>query len=124
MDALPGPVTNRTRFMPTRVSSSTTYCTTGLRPTGSISLGCDLVAGSSRVPRPATGTTAISMSIPSPGPDDKPIIVDLSVPGYRTLELRRCLVLENAPTRLGCWIRFGFDASDGRLTTEMPWRAD
>src|SRR2546425_2721762 len=49
--------------MPTRVSSSTTYCTTGLRPTGSISFGCDLVAGRSRVPRPATGTMAISMSI-------------------------------------------------------------
>src|SRR6478752_6994313 len=49
--------------MPTRVNSSTTYCTTGLRPTGSISLGCDLVAGSRRVPRPATGTTATSMSM-------------------------------------------------------------
>src|ERR1051325_11230277 len=58
MDALPGPVTKSTRLMPTRVNSSTTYCTTGLRPTGSISLGCDLVAGSRRVPRPATGTTA------------------------------------------------------------------
>jgi hypothetical protein len=31
----------------------------GLRATGSISLGCDLVAGSSRVPSPATGTTAL-----------------------------------------------------------------
>src|SRR5512138_1603697 len=49
---------NRMRCMPTRVISSTTYCTTGLRPTGSISLGCDLVAGRSRVPSPATGTTA------------------------------------------------------------------
>src|SRR5437870_364036 len=54
---------NSTRFIPTRVSSSTTYCTTGLRPTGSISFGCDLVAGSRRVPRPATGTTAMSMSM-------------------------------------------------------------
>ena len=44
---------------PDRVSSSTTYWTTGLRPTGSISLGWDLVAGSRRVPKPATGTTAI-----------------------------------------------------------------
>src|SRR5437867_8336316 len=52
----------RMRFIPTRASSSTTYCTTGLRPTGSISFGCDLVAGSRRVPRPATGTTAMSMS--------------------------------------------------------------
>src|SRR3954452_20522150 len=63
MDALPGPVTNSRRCSPTRVSSSTTYCTTGLRPTGSISFGCDLVAGSRRVPRPATGTTAMSMSM-------------------------------------------------------------
>ena len=30
----------------------------GLRATGSISLGWDLVAGSSRVPYPATGTMA------------------------------------------------------------------
>src|SRR5262249_35575586 len=53
----------RMRFIPTRVSSSTTYCTTGLRPTGSISFGCDLVAGSRRVPRPATGMTAMSISM-------------------------------------------------------------
>jgi hypothetical protein len=33
-----------------------------LRPTGSISLGWDLVAGSSRVPSPATGTTAMLRS--------------------------------------------------------------
>jgi hypothetical protein len=63
IDALPGPVTNSSRSMPTRVSSSTTYCTTGLRPTGSISLGWDFVAGSRRVPRPATGTTAMLMDI-------------------------------------------------------------
>src|SRR5436309_10243932 len=60
IDAFPGPVMKSTRVIPTRVSSSTTYCTTGLRPTGSISFGCDFVAGSSRVPSPATGTTAIS----------------------------------------------------------------
>ncbi len=63
MDALPGPVTKSTRVIPTRVSSSTTYWTTGLRPTGSISFGCDLVAGRSRVPRPATGITAMSMAV-------------------------------------------------------------
>ena len=45
--------------MPLETSSSTTYCTIGLRATGSISLGCDLVAGSRRVPSPATGTTAL-----------------------------------------------------------------
>ena len=39
-------------------------CTTGLRPTGSISFGCDFVAGSRRVPSPATGTTAMSTLVP------------------------------------------------------------
>src|SRR5206468_4129564 len=57
------PVTKRICWIPFETSSSTTYWTMGLRPTGSISLGCDLVAGSRRVPRPATGTTAISMSM-------------------------------------------------------------
>jgi hypothetical protein len=52
-----------TRSIPTRVSSSTTYCTTGLRPTGSISFGWDFVAGSRRVPSPATGTTAMVMDM-------------------------------------------------------------
>src|SRR5438445_7570582 len=61
MEVLPGPVTNSTRRMPDSVSSSITYCTTGLRPTGSISLGWLLVDGSSRVPCPATGTMARSM---------------------------------------------------------------
>ena len=55
IDSLPRPVTNTTRSMPASASSSTTCCTTGLPPTGSISLGWDFVAGSSRVPRPATG---------------------------------------------------------------------
>src|SRR6266851_4153172 len=59
MDALFRPVTNRTCWIPFRTSSSTTYCTIGLRATGSISLGCDLVAGSRRVPTPATGTIAL-----------------------------------------------------------------
>ena len=66
IEALPGPVTKSTCLVPTRVSSSTTYCTTGLRPTGSISFGWDLVAGNRRVPRPATGTTAISISMGLP----------------------------------------------------------
>ena len=62
MEVLPRPVTKRTRSMPASVSSSTTYWTTGRRPTGSISLGWDLVAGRRRVPSPATGTTATVMS--------------------------------------------------------------
>src|SRR5215467_3780816 len=59
MEALLRPVTNRICSMPFCTSSSTTYCTMGLRATGSISLGCDLVAGSRRVPTPATGTIAL-----------------------------------------------------------------
>src|SRR5579864_1053821 len=59
MDALLRPVTNRICWMPFETSSSTTYWTMGLRATGNISLGCDLVAGSSRVPWPATGISAL-----------------------------------------------------------------
>src|SRR6266852_2359346 len=59
MEALLRPVTNRICSMPFLTSSSTTYCTIGFRATGSISFGCDLVAGSSRVPTPATGTIAL-----------------------------------------------------------------
>jgi len=47
---LPRPVMKRMRSMPLETSSSTTYCTMGLRATGSISFGCDLVAGNKRVP--------------------------------------------------------------------------
>src|SRR5260370_9370519 len=59
MEDLLRPVTNRICSMPFRTNSSTTYCTIGFRATGSISLGCDLVAGSRRVPTPATGTIAL-----------------------------------------------------------------
>src|SRR2546429_563248 len=59
MEALFRPVTNRICSMPFLTSSSTTYCTIGFRATGSISLGCDFVAGNSRVPTPATGTIAL-----------------------------------------------------------------
>src|SRR6266849_1203293 len=59
MELLPRPVTNRICSIPFWASSSTTYCTIGFRATGSISFGCDLVAGSSRVPTPATGTIAL-----------------------------------------------------------------
>src|SRR6266480_2732953 len=59
MEDLLRPVTNRICSIPFCTSSSTTYCTIGFRATGSISLGWDLVAGSSRVPTPATGTIAL-----------------------------------------------------------------
>src|SRR5262249_50458703 len=61
IDVLPGPVTKSTRFTPDWTSSSTTYCTTTLRPTGSISFGWLLVNGRSRVPSPAKGTMAKSL---------------------------------------------------------------
>src|SRR5438876_10625326 len=66
IEVLPGPVTKSKRRIPERASSSTMYCTTGLRPTGNISFGWLLVEGKSRVPCPATGTTArsIGMAIP------------------------------------------------------------
>src|SRR5262245_847618 len=48
--------------MPFATNSSATYWTIGLRATVSISLGWDLVAGSNRVPYPATGTTALRIT--------------------------------------------------------------
>jgi hypothetical protein len=45
------------------MSSSTTWWIMGWRPTGNISLGIALVVGSRRVPKPATGTTALVIRI-------------------------------------------------------------
>src|SRR5262245_32715165 len=59
MDSFFLPVTKSTWVIPACAISSTTYCTVGLRPTGSISLGWDFVAGRRRVPAPATGITAL-----------------------------------------------------------------
>src|SRR5947209_10324519 len=47
--------------MPEATASSTPYWMMGLSTTGSISLGCALVAGRNRVPRPAAGKTALRM---------------------------------------------------------------
>src|SRR5512141_1883445 len=58
MEVLLRPVTNRISSTELATSSSATYCTTGLRATGSISLGWLFVAGSRRVPKPAVGTMA------------------------------------------------------------------
>src|SRR6202011_1642856 len=49
----------RMSVMPERTASSTTYWMAGLSTRGSISLGCALVAGRNRVPRPAAGMTAL-----------------------------------------------------------------
>ena len=45
--------------MPAAAASSTAYWISGLSTTGSISFGLALVAGRKRVPRPATGKTAL-----------------------------------------------------------------
>src|ERR1700730_12056800 len=55
--------------IPAAAASSTAYWISGLSTTGNISLGLALVAGRKRVPRPATGNTALvtlsMMSIPT-----------------------------------------------------------
>ena len=56
-------VMSTTVSMPEAWASSTTYCTTGFLKMGSISLGMFLVAGSDRVPQPATGMTTLRTSI-------------------------------------------------------------
>src|SRR5579864_9351779 len=55
------PVMNTNRVAPADSASSTAYWIRGLSTTGSISLGLALVAGRKRVPRPATGNTAVRM---------------------------------------------------------------
>jgi hypothetical protein len=56
------PVMKTRRFAPAASASSTAYWMSGLSTTGSISLGLALVAGRKRVPRPATGNTAVRMT--------------------------------------------------------------
>ena len=56
--SLPVAVTSSADCIPSRASSSITYCTTGRSTIGSISFGTARLAGSRRVPWPATGTTA------------------------------------------------------------------
>src|SRR5678810_1087132 len=53
------PVTKIMSVMPAAAASSTAYWISGLSTTGSISFGLALVAGRNRVPRPATGKTAV-----------------------------------------------------------------
>src|SRR5580692_10432466 len=53
------PVMNTSLRAPASSASCTAYWISGLSTTGSISLGMALVAGKKRVPRPATGSTAL-----------------------------------------------------------------
>src|SRR5258708_15404404 len=59
---LEAPVMNPSRCAPAARASSTAYWISGLSTTGSISLGLALLAGRKRVPRPATGNTAVLIS--------------------------------------------------------------
>src|ERR1700749_1734727 len=59
MTPLLRPVTKMKCSMPASRASSTTIWISGRSTTGSISLGMALVAGRKRVPRPATGNTAL-----------------------------------------------------------------
>src|SRR5581483_9212041 len=62
MARLEAPVTNTRRVAPAASASSTAYWMSGLSTTGSISFGLALVAGRKRVPRPATGNTAVRIT--------------------------------------------------------------
>src|ERR1041384_7896254 len=57
MAVLPRPVMMTIWSHPAASASSTPYWMMGLSTSGSISLGCALVAGRKRVPRPAAGNT-------------------------------------------------------------------
>src|SRR5580765_7877298 len=61
MERLVRLVTNTSTSTPAATASSTAYWMMGLSTTDSISLGLALVAGRKRVPRPATGNTALRM---------------------------------------------------------------
>src|SRR5256884_1855633 len=62
MARLEAPVMNTRRRAPAARASSTAYWIRGLSTTGSISFGLALVAGRKRVPRPATGNTAVRIA--------------------------------------------------------------
>src|SRR5688572_10108930 len=53
------PVTKIRSVIPAAAASSTAYWISGLSTIGSISFGLALVAGKKRLPRPATGKTAL-----------------------------------------------------------------
>src|ERR1700683_3669186 len=54
---------NTSRSAPAAIASSTAYWISGLSTIGSISFGLALVAGRKRVPRPATGNTAVRIGL-------------------------------------------------------------
>src|SRR4029453_3260449 len=66
MACLPRPMMMMMSVRPARTASSTTYWIAGLSRSGSISLGCALVAGRNRVPSPAAGMTAFRTFVIAP----------------------------------------------------------
>src|SRR2546429_8600415 len=62
MARLEAPVMNTRRRAPAARASSTEYWIRGLSTTGWISFGLALVAGRKRVPRPASGNTAVRIA--------------------------------------------------------------
>src|ERR1700739_4904490 len=82
MARLEAPVMNTRRRAPAASASSTAYWISGLSTTGSISLGLALVAGRKRVPRPATGNTAVRIA------RLETVIEDLSLRGARAKRAR------------------------------------
>src|SRR2546425_3685159 len=66
MVRLPRPVMIRMSCSPALTACSTTNWMAGLSTMGSISFGCDFVAGRNRVPSPAAGITAFLTRIKSP----------------------------------------------------------
>ena len=65
---LPRPVTKMKCSMPAAAASSSAYWIIGRSTTGSISFGIALVAGSMRVPSPATGKTTLRILAITPVP--------------------------------------------------------
>src|SRR3954468_13330668 len=81
------PVMTSTSDRPAATASSTTYWMAGRSTTGSISLGCALVAGRKRVPRPAAGMTALVTDFDTGSPGAGPargMLPGDGAPGGRT----------------------------------------
>src|SRR6266511_3384196 len=69
--------------IPEATASSITYWMIGLSTRGSISLGCALVAGRKRVPRPAAGKTAFRIFFMTAG--NATTRLREAIPGHATL---------------------------------------
>src|SRR5215813_4141102 len=82
---------------PAAIASSTPYWMMGLSTIGSISLGCALVAGRNRVPKPAAGKTALrtfcAISNQSWSPTKKPPGKNMDAEFLRIPNNRRKLLL-------------------------------